>query len=208
MCQPSFDVELLNVLTDDTVIVDYSLVDYRAIIDKYYKVGTEVRDILLRHSASVGDLAVEISHNNSLDLDDNIIKVGAMLHDVGIILTDAPGIGCHGSAPYLCHGLLGSRLLLDEGAPLWMARIAARHTGSGLTAHEISANKLPLPNIDLLPETLLEKLICYADKFYSKSGMMQRKPMQKVRTSIERFGGEALARFDKLDNLFNANHRV
>lgn len=197
-----FDEELLRIITDDAIDIAYLSVDYHTIIDKYYRPGTKVRDIILSHSSSVGELALEISHSNSLGLDDDIVKTGAMLHDIGIVLTDAPGIDCRGSAPYLCHGLLGARLLLDEGAPLWVARIAARHTGAGLTAREIKAEGLPLPCIDLLPETLLEKLICYADKFYSKSGNMQRKSIERVRASMERYGSESLARFNHLDRIF------
>ena len=34
-----------------------------------------------------------------------------MLHDIGIFQTDAPGIHCFGSQPYICHGRLGAELL-------------------------------------------------------------------------------------------------
>jgi uncharacterized protein len=46
------------------------------------------------------------------------------------------------------------------------ARICERHTGSGLTAEEIVSGGLPLPERDFLPETLEEKIICLADKFF------------------------------------------
>ena len=46
---------------------------------------------------------------------------------------------------------------------------AKRHTGAGLTKKEIIEQELPLPQQDFLPETTEEKLICYADKFFSKT---------------------------------------
>ena len=56
----------------------------------------------------------------------------------------------------------------------------------------------------MCPHTLLEKLICYADKFYSKSGDMKRKPLDKVRRSMERFGAASLERFDAMHTLFSS----
>lgn len=53
-----------------------------------------------------------------------------------------------------------------------------------------------------MPETLLERLICYADKFYSKSGDMKRKDISAVRRAMARFGQESLDRFDALDREF------
>lgn len=91
----------------------------------------------------------------------------------------------------------------SEGLPE-IARVCERHTGSGLTAKEIAETGLPLPHVDLLPESLEEKLICYADKFFSKSGNPKaEKSLEKVRSSMAKFGPESLARFEKLHSLFN-----
>lgn len=173
--------------------------DYQSIIDKYYPTENPLaREILIKHSRQVSNLALEIAREKNLDLDSCQIETAAMLHDIGIFLTDAPGIHCNGKEPYIRHGILGAELLRKEGAPEWAARVAERHTGAGLDAQEISEQNLPLPHTDLLPETLLERLICYADKFYSKSGRMERKPFEKVRASMARFGSRSLARFDAL----------
>lgn len=82
------------------------------------------------------------------------------------------------------------------------ARVAERHTGSGITADEIEAAAMPLPRRDFLPETLLERLICYADKFYSKSGSMERKDPAKVEAQMARFGEGSLRRFRELSAEF------
>ena len=179
------------------------MVDYNAIIDKYYPADSPLRDIYLRHCRQVSDMALEIARKLSLPLDLNEVEAAAMLHDIGIFLTDAPGIHCHGAEPYIRHGILGADLLRREGTPESWARVAERHTGSGLTADEIISQNLPLPHQDYLPETVLERLICYADKFYSKSVVDKgRKPMEKVEASMARFGQPALLRFLKLKEEF------
>lgn len=159
------------------------------IIDKYYPAGTRLRDIFLHHSRQVADEALAIAERKGLPLDPDEIRSAAMLHDVGIFLTDAPGIDCHGSAPYLEHGPLGAALLRREGAPESWARVAERHTGTGIPP--------------LVPETRLERLICYADKFYSKSGSMERKSLEQVERSMLRFGPDNLARFRRLHSEFS-----
>lgn len=178
------------------------MIDYQAIIDKYYKSGSPLRATLIRHSAQVADKALEIAHNKHLDLSDDDIKAAAMLHDIGIFLTHAPSIFCEGSEPYICHGILGAKLLRDEGVPEYVARVAERHTGAGLTADDIRNQSLPLPPGDYMPVTLLEKLICYADKFFSKSGDMKEKSFERVCRSMQAHGDDTLARFMHLHDLF------
>lgn len=179
-----------------------SMIDYLSIINKYYESGSPLWQILIRHSLQVADKALQIASSRSLDLASSDIVEAAMLHDIGIFLTDAPGIECHGTKPYICHGILGAELLRREGCPEWLARIAERHTGSGLIAEYIDSHDLPLPHRDFVPETMLEKLICYADKFYSKSGDMSEKSLERVRESMRRHGPDSLARFNHLHSLF------
>lgn len=176
---------------------------YQEIIDKYYPAGTRLRDIYIGHCRSVASLALEIARRKNLDIPADEIEEAAMLHDIGIFLTDAPGIECHGTHPYILHGVLGADLLRENGMPERDARVAERHTGSGITTDEINAQHLPLPaERDYMPETKLERLICYADKFYSKSGDMRRKPLERVRKSMERISASTLDRFNALHSEF------
>ena len=172
--------------------------DYRAVIDRFYEPGSALRRILVSHSRSVADMALELNIKHGLGLDQHMVEVGAMLHDVGIFLCNAPSIECRGPEHYLRHGILGAALMRSQGLPEWLARIAERHTGSGITADEIIAADMPLPHADFVPKTLLEKLICYADKFYSKSGDMARKPLDKVVASMAKHGEKPLERFAAL----------
>ena len=143
---------------------------------------------MLVHSEAVAAKALDIARLRRLDLDPDHIYAGAMLHDVGIFYVDAPGIYCNGSKPYIMHGILGAEMLRAHRQPEWLARIAERHTGSGLTAEDIRTQHLPLPEKDFLPETLLEKLICYADKFFSKTSLDTEKDIDRVRASMKNSG--------------------
>lgn len=173
------------------------------LIDRYYPAGTLRRDIYLKHCRSVAALAIELNNRLTEPLPVKDVEEAAMIHDIGICLTDAPSIGCFGKAPYIAHGVLGAELLRKEGYSEQLARVAERHTGAGLTAEEIRSQRLPLPERDMLPETMLEKLICYADKFYSKGGDFRRKPFDAVRASMARHGNDSLQRFDALHALFH-----
>ncbi|MCM1068107.1 MAG: HD domain-containing protein [Muribaculaceae bacterium] len=178
--------------------------DYRSILNKHYPAGRKVSGILHTHSRAVADEALAIARRLDLPLDAADIEAAAMLHDIGIIRTNAPGIGCYGSAPYLCHGPIGADMLRADGAPEIFALVAERHTGAGLTAAEIAHRGLPMPEgRSYMPESLLEKLICYADCFYSKSGDMKRKELSRVEASMERFGPDVLRRFRELHAMFS-----
>lgn len=177
--------------------------DYQRIIDKYYPAGSPLRDIYMRHCRSVANLALDIARRKGLDLSPADIEAAAMLHDIGIVRTEAPGIHCHGSEPYLAHGRIGADLLRAEGAPEEYARVAERHTGAGLTPEDVARMSPMLPpDRSYMPQTLLERLVCYADKFYSKSGDMKIKPLERVRASLAKFGEGASERFERLHQEF------
>lgn len=169
------------------------------IIFKYYPDDTRLRQLLLTHSGRVADKAMKIAfHLENNNIDTTFIREAAMLHDIGIFRCKAPAIFCQGELPYLCHGIEGARILKNEGLPRH-ALVCERHTGCGLTAAEIAAADLPLPHRDLLPVSIEEKIICAADKFYSKSGDPNReKSIDEITTEMSRFGIEPLKRWLKL----------
>lgn len=176
--------------------------DYNLIINKYCKENDALRDILVRHSKAVADKALAIADAHpELKLDRQFILEAAMVHDIGIVLTDAPDIKCFGTEPYIRHGVLGAELMRAEGYPKH-ARVCERHTGAGLSLAEIEAQNLPLPHIDLLPETLEEKVICYADKFYSKTKLDREKTIEQAERSVAKHGEEGLKRFKEMEELF------
>lgn len=177
--------------------------DPRCLIDVIYSDAPLARHILMVHSEAVAGLAVEIAKRVGLDTDK--VRYAAMLHDIGIIFTDAAGIGCTGPQPYITHGILGADILRRIGAPEYAACVAERHTGTGLTTDDILTQHLPLPTDRILvPQTTLERIVCYADKFYSKNPerLDVRKSRERVRAEMARHGIATLARFDALDAEF------
>lgn len=176
--------------------------DYQKIIDKYYPEANRLRDILILHSRQVADRALRICDAHpEMGLDRQFVEEAAMLHDIGIFRCDAPGIACHGTEPYICHGRIGAELLRSEGYERH-ARVCERHTGAGLSSREIEQQNLPLPHRDFLPETIEEKIICYADKFYSKSHLDRCKTLTQAEKTISRFGDEGLQRFLQWERMF------
>lgn len=172
------------------------------IIDKYYGNNDRLRTILEVHSRLVSDKALRCADARGLEIDRVFVEEAAMLHDIGIFRCDAPDICCYGPEPYICHGIEGRAILEAEGLPRH-ALVCERHTGAGLTVDDIERQQLPLPRRDMTPQTLEEKLICYADKFYSKSGnYRQEKPIDRVITSMSRHGEATLKRFMELHRLF------
>lgn len=173
-----------------------------AIIDKFYPEENELKHILLDHSRSVSEKALEIAHRHpELQLDIPFLDEAAMLHDVGIFLTDASGIFCFGDKPYICHGYLGADLMRAEGYPRH-ALVCERHTGAGLSLEEIIRQQLPVPHREMVPVSLEEQVICFADKFFSKTKLGKEKTVEKARKSLERYGEEGLQRFDRWCELF------
>jgi uncharacterized protein len=175
-----------------------------SILSKYYNTDSRLYAILLQHSQSVTHKAVEISLKHpELNADTEFIAEAAMLHDIGIFLTNAPQIECYGMHQYIEHGYLGADILRAEGFPRH-ALVCERHTGTGLSVEYIKENNLPLPLRDLRPVSIEEQIICYADKFFSKSKHNIELPLETVRESLRRYGEAVLARFDQWSGLFFA----
>lgn len=210
--------------------------DYLALLHRYYPEDNALRRMLLHHSRQVCARALQIVERHpELGANRNLVEAGAMLHDIGIFLTDAPGIHCHGTAHYILHGSLGAQLLRNEAEQLKeeklqevqlqevqlqevelqevqlqeelhfyeaLARICERHTGTGLTRQTIIERGLPDPQQDLLPETIEEQIICYADKFYSKSHLERERTIAQTLQSLEKFGDEGVEKFRHWTELF------
>ncbi|MBO5678744.1 MAG: HDIG domain-containing protein [Bacteroidaceae bacterium] len=165
------------------------------LIDKYC-IDAALRNILLQHSRAVADKALSIARNHpELEADETFIEEAALLHDIGIVCVDAPAISCYGAEPYIKHGILGADILRREGLERH-ALVCERHTGTGLTLQQIVAQQLPLPQRDMQPVTVEEQIICFADKFFSKTKLDGEKTVEQARRSLEKFGAEGLVKFD------------
>ena len=147
-----------------------------AVIDKFYPRNDELRQLLLNHSWKVATHALRCAAAHpELSVDRALVVRGSLLHDIGIFATNAP--------------FIGAQLLRTLGMEA-EARICERHTGAGLTP-------------DFLPESLEEKLVCYADKFYSKSRPDQTFSFEQIHAALLRFGADGAARFTQWHEMFS-----
>ena len=183
------------------------MIDYLALIDKYYGDKPELRHILVTHSRQVADRALQIvdAHPEWIQeglVDRTFIEEAAMLHDIGILCCNAPKIFCTGPHKYIEHGYLGAELLRAEGLPKH-ALVAERHTGTGITIEQVEREELPIPERDYCPQSLEEKIICYADKFYSKSHLGEEVALEKIKYNIWKYGHDAIIRWQELEKLCN-----
>ena len=99
------------------------------------------------------------------------------------------------------HGYLGADLMRSEGYPRH-ALVCERHTGAGLALEDIIAQNLPVPHRDMLPVSMEEQVVCFADKFYSKTHLDREKSVEKARDSLLRYGKAGVQRFDYWCKLF------
>ena len=177
--------------------------DYQSIIDKYYPSENELRRILLLHSRQVADRCLLIAKKHpELRLDKEFLEEAAMLHDIGVRWCNAPGIQCFGTEPYICHGYIGGQILRDEGL-VRHALVCERHTGTGLSREQIERQNLPLPlDRSYEPDVMEEQVVCYADKFYSKSHIDHERSVVETAQSLEKFGPEGVRKFLKWVDLF------
>jgi uncharacterized protein len=178
--------------------------EVKRIILKYYSEDSLAYSYYYTHCIKVTELALKlIDQNKHLKINKKIVTYGAMLHDIGIIQTDAPEIGCFGNYPYIAHTYLGREMLEKEGLND-IAPVCERHIGVGISKEDIIKAGFPLPQRDMIPITMEEKLVCYADKFYSKSDkhLTIPKSQEKIRKKILKYGEDKRRKFEELVSLF------
>ena len=110
---------------------------------------------VIDHSLAVYKKAMEIAANFD-DADKDLIRKGALLHDIGRSKTHD-----------ITHAIEGVEIAKKYGYGEDVLNIIERHIGAGITESE--AEKLGLPVKSYLPETLEEKIVAHADNLTSGS---------------------------------------
>ena len=175
------------------------------ILAEYYDSRSKTFNILVEHGRQVADkalLAAEQVAHRKPDLE--FLENAAMLHDIGILATDTPGLGCRGKHPYIRHGVLGRRMLEKVGVSEY-GLICERHVGVGISADDVNRFRLPLPARDMIPVTIEEQIICYADKFFSKNGngkKTEEKSVDAIISQLKPFGLDKVDRFQSWVDVF------
>jgi len=175
-----------------------------AILARHYDPATELHRILVVHSVLVAGKAIQIARqyldrSPQASIDMEFLEEAAILHDIGIQRCYSPEIFCEGKERYVCHGFIGREILEGEGLPRH-GLACERHTGAGITREEVLREGLPMPERDYLPLSLEEKILCVADKFFSKTPhkLWREKSLAKVEKSLGKYGPDVLERWARL----------
>lgn len=110
---------------------------------------------VIDHCKAVYKKAMKIAANFN-DVDEDLIRKGALLHDIGRSRT-------HG----ITHAVEGVKIAERYGYDEDVLNIIERHIGAGITESE--AEKLGLPKKSYVPQTLEEKIVAHADNLVSGS---------------------------------------
>lgn len=108
---------------------------------------------VIDHCRAVCAKAMKIASNFD-DADCNLIRKGALLHDIGRSKT-------HG----IRHAIVGAEIARKYGYEEDVLNIIERHIGAGITKEE--AKSLGLPERSYMPQTLEEKIVAHADNLIS-----------------------------------------
>ena len=108
---------------------------------------------VIQHCIAVCKKAMSIASNFE-DADRDLIRKGALLHDIGRSRT-------HG----ITHAVEGVEIARGYGYPDEVLNIIERHIGAGITSEE--AESLGLPKKSYVPQTLEEKIVAHADNLIS-----------------------------------------
>jgi uncharacterized protein len=176
-----------------------------AILKTHYREDSLSYRILLAHSTEVARMSEKVAQKIGLsETEVAFIREASLLHDIGIFLTSAPGIGCTGEKPYICHGYLGHDLLLAEGLPVH-ALVCERHTGTGLSLTDLKKFDGLLPQRPMVPVSLPERIIAYCDKFFSKDPkkLTQVRKLRDIIADLERYGPEKVRIFNEWHDQFH-----
>jgi len=126
---------------------------------------------VLDHCGTVAEVAkalCDAAKANGKDVDEGVVVTAALLHDIGRTRTQT-----------VSHGLEGSELLRAEGVNVKVVDAVRRHVGAGISPEE--ARSLGLPDLDYIPRSLEERIVCFADK------MVDGDTVRPFSVEVERF---------------------
>jgi len=129
---------------------------------------------VIKHCETVASLAMETAkacRERGLNVDLELVEIGALLHDVGRSKTHT-----------VHHAVVGAEMAKSLGLPKPIVSIIKRHVGGGIIASE--AKRLGWPKDVYVPKTLEEKIVSYADKLTEGAHMVP------IEVTIKKFSKE------------------
>ncbi|QWR78156.1 HDIG domain-containing metalloprotein [Candidatus Magnetomonas plexicatena] len=121
--------------------------------------AANVSDHVIEHSKAVSVKAVTVANQVKIPVNVELIRVGALLHDIG-----------RGKTHGIDHAIVGAEMVRELGLGEDVAKIIERHIGAGLPKEE--ALTLGLPPCDYFPKTPEQKIVSYADNMTDGSKIL------------------------------------
>jgi uncharacterized protein (TIGR00295 family) len=147
------------------------------------KVGCDRK--VIEHCKAVQFFALRVAERlmkKGVKVDLELVRIGALLHDIGRARTHR-----------IDHGVMGGRMAREMGLDDALVRIIERHIGAGIPSEE--AQEVGLPVKDYIPETIEEKIVAHADNMV----LYKKHPIKKTLDKLERKGKlDAKARMQAL----------
>lgn len=150
------------------------------------------------HCRIVWSVAKNLIESHHIVVDEEVIKAGCLLHDIGVYKLWDPVTNEMNWKKYTSHAVLGEALLKSESIAKALCNIVLHHAGVGISRSDVITRRLSIPARDYFPETIEERLVMYADKFHSKSAPTSFYSVEGYRDYSKKFGDDNVARFDKL----------
>jgi uncharacterized protein len=127
--------------------------------------------IIIEHCQTVTKVAKVLAEEfarRGHDVDMQAVIAAAMLHDIGRSKTHT-----------IRHGVEGAQIVENEGVDRAVVEIVRKHVGAGIAPEE--SKRLGLPDFDYIPQTLEERIVCFADK------MIDRNTVRPFDEEVRRF---------------------
>lgn len=137
-------------------------------LHRRYALDEEQFTLVTTHCKVVNEIALWCVSNNDLDVNKEVLEAACLLHDIGtygFLLTEHDAVRKY----YPQHAILGAKILEEEGVDPRIVEMVRTHVLLGLTKEDIERQRWALPRHDFTPKTLEARLLCYADRFHSKT---------------------------------------
>ncbi len=148
-----------------------------------YSTSKKVLEICWTHSQIVKEISLmickELKNKYKLQINETLIKQGALTHDIGKYCCDKEF--------YIQHGEKGYEILIKEGFSIPVARFALTHVGVGIY------NNIPI--------SLEEEIVCYADNFHSK-GRPRFNKYNEIIEELKKFGNDNVVIMERFRKKF------
>ena len=126
-------------------------------IELHRKYGSN--EVVVEHCrtvAMVAKMLAEEFQRRGRPVDVRAVVAAALLHDIGRSRTQT-----------VRHAVEGAAIAEKEGVEKKVVEMIQRHVGAGISPEE--AKKLGLPDLDYIPRTLEERIVCFADKMVGRN---------------------------------------